>query len=65
MATGFASAAVIRSKESELAHDDVHLNGQVGEWLPRQPQWQHCGLLQFTNVSTSLVLRVETGVAEA
>jgi hypothetical protein len=30
-----------------------HLNGQVGEWLPRQPQWQHCGELRFTQASRS------------
>lgn len=21
------------------------LNGQFGEWVPRYPQWQHCGAL--------------------
>jgi hypothetical protein len=25
--------------------DIVYLKGHVGEWLPRQPQWQHWGEL--------------------
>jgi hypothetical protein len=44
------------------------LNGQLGAWLSRQPQWQHCALLLllFTNTSASLLTeRVTTGVATA
>ena len=41
------------------------MNGQVGEWLPLQPQWQHWGELELTNASASpVVLREDTGVAK-
>lgn len=50
-------------------HDEMiqrRLKGHVGEWLPRQPQWQHWGLLQLTGLvyaSESEVdaSRVDTG----
>ena len=41
----------------------VYLNGHVGEWLPLQPQWQHCGELQLTNACASpVVVREDIGV---
>ena len=33
--------------ESGAGHARVHLNGHVGAWAPRQPQWQHWGRPRF------------------
>ncbi|EIW87404.1 hypothetical protein CONPUDRAFT_149436 [Coniophora puteana RWD-64-598 SS2] len=37
-------------------------NGQLGEWLPRQPQWQHWGALQLMNPWSDSEVREMTGV---
>ncbi|KAF8890098.1 hypothetical protein BD779DRAFT_1705634 [Infundibulicybe gibba] len=33
-----------------------YLKGHVGEWLPRQPQWQHWGELWFTQMVVVMVV---------
>ena len=38
----------------------IYLKGQLGAWLPRQPQWQHWGELWFTGACV-----VDAAVEEA
>lgn len=43
---------------------DDYLNGQLGAWSPRQPQWQHWGALWLTKVvhGAGAALCIATGV---
>lgn len=39
--------------------------GQFGEWVPRHPQWQHCGALKLTQgLSISVPTRGGRGMAD-
>lgn len=62
-----------KRRDAQIAHH-VYLNGQLGEWEPRQPQWQHCGELWLTHGVDSEEVEVvddeslvddATGVVEA
>jgi len=39
----------MRSNVQTHAGAGVYLKGQLGEWAPRQPQWQHWGELWLTH----------------
>ena len=43
-----------------------YLNGQLGAWSPRQPQWQHWGALCVTELvhTAGAALRIEAGVVQ-
>lgn len=43
----------------------AHLNGHVGAWSPRQPQWQHCGRFWLHGVACASTCRWTGAGADA
>ena len=42
-----------------MQESETHRKGQLAEWLPRKPQWQHWGALWLTQAAVVVVVVAE------